>query len=500
MEDDLGRVLNVLPGLVWAALPDGQIDFVNQRWCEYTGLRVDEACGCGWQTAIHPEDLPELLPRWQSILASGESGEMEARLRRFDGDYHWLHISASPSRDAAGEVVKWYGVSTDIEERRRAEEALRVRELSFRLIVDSIPAPVAVTTPSGEVEALNQPTLEYFGKTYEELKGWKNSDVVHPDDLQRTVAAQVEAHETGSAYNVESRHRRADGVYRWFNVLGLPLRDTEGHILRWFILQIDIDDRKRAEEALRSVERDLNQIINTIPALAWSAGKDGSAEFFNQQYLDFVGLSAEEASGLGWTAAVHPDDLNSLVATWASIVASEEPGEAEARMRGHDGEYRWFLFRASPVRDEKGNIVKWYGINTDIDDLKKAEAAQQSSERNLSLTINTIPTFIQVSRPDGTVLSVNQAVLDYHGISLQDVQKEDFRTRVYHPDDVKRLREERKEALKRPLQFEYEQRARGKDGKYRWFLIRYNPLLDDQGRIDRWYATAFDIEDRKRAE
>jgi PAS domain S-box-containing protein len=262
----------------------------------------------------------------------------------------------------------------ELAERKRADEDAREGKINFDLIVNSIPVPVAVTSPTGEVEALNQPTLEYFGRTFDELKGWKSSDVVHPDDLQRTIAAQLEAHQTGTAYNVESRHRRADGVYRWFNVLGLPLRDAQGRILHWFHLQIDIEDRKRAEEALRS------------------------------------------------------------------------------------------------------------------------------AERNLSLTINTIPTLIQVSRPDGTVLSVNQAVLDYYGITLQDMRKEDFRARVYHPDDVKRLRKWRKEALKRPQQFEYEQRARRKDGKYRWFLVRYNPLLDDQGRIDRWYVTAFDIEDRKRAE
>jgi PAS domain S-box-containing protein len=261
----------------------------------------------------------------------------------------------------------------ELAERQRAKEALREGEL-FNLIVESIPVPIAITSPTGEVEALNQPTLEYFGRTFEQLKGWKSSDVVHPDDLKRTAAEQMEAHQKGTAYNVESRHRRADGVYRWFNVLGLPLRDAQGNILHWFHLQIDIDDRKRAEEALRS------------------------------------------------------------------------------------------------------------------------------AERNLSLTINTIPTFISMSRPDGTVLSVSQAALDYHGITLQDVQKEDFRTRFFHPDDAERLREQRKEALKRPVQFEYEQRALGKDGKYRWFLVRSNPLLDDQGRIDRWYSTAFDIEDRKRAE
>ena len=169
-------------------------------------------------------------------------------------------------RDDAGRIVKWCGVATDVEDFRRAEETLRRRELDFQLIVDSIPVPVAVTTPSGEVEGLNQPTLDYFGKTFEELKGWRASDVVHPDDLEQTVAAQLEAHQKGSAYNVESRHRRADGVYRWYNVRGFPLRDPQGRILRWFHLLIDIDDRKRAEEALLESERELRLIVNSIPA------------------------------------------------------------------------------------------------------------------------------------------------------------------------------------------------------------------------------------------
>ena len=147
----------------------------------------------------------------------------------------------------------------------RAEEALRARELNFQLVVDSIPAPVAVTSPSGEVEGVNQPTLEYFGKTFEELKGWKASDVVHPDDLQHTIDALMKAHETGQAFNVESRHRRADGIYRWFNVLGLPLRDTEGEILCWFHLLIDIDGRKRAEAQLAGEKRLLEMVASSCP-------------------------------------------------------------------------------------------------------------------------------------------------------------------------------------------------------------------------------------------
>ena len=147
----------------------------------------------------------------------------------------------------------------------RAEEALRARELNFQLVVDSIPAPVAVTSPSGEVEGVNQPTFEYFGKTFEELKGWKASDVVHPDDLQHTIDALMKAHETGQTYNVESRHRRADGIYRWFNVLGLPLRDSEGEILCWFHLLIDIDARKRAEAQLAGEKRLLEMVASNCP-------------------------------------------------------------------------------------------------------------------------------------------------------------------------------------------------------------------------------------------
>jgi len=149
-----------------------------------------------------------------------------------------------------------------VERLARAEEALRARELSFQLMVESIPVPVAVTTPTGEVEALNQLTLEYFGKTFEELKGWKASDVVHPDDLEHTIATQLKAHETATAYNVESRHRRADGIYHWFNVRGFPLRDTEGRVLRWFHLLIDIDDRKRAEAQLAGEKRLLEMVAS----------------------------------------------------------------------------------------------------------------------------------------------------------------------------------------------------------------------------------------------
>jgi PAS domain S-box-containing protein len=371
---------------------------------------------------------------------------------------------------------------------------------SARLILDTIPGLVAILTPTGEVDVVNHELVEYCGQPLAAMRQWGTNGTVHPDDLPHVGQVFGPAIATGTPYDFDARIRRFDGVYRWCQVRGLPLRNANGGVTRWYVVLTDIDERKRAEHALHDSERNLQLIIDTIPALAWSARPDGSAEFFNRHFLDFIGLSPQQATGWGWTAAVHPDDLNELTLTWQRIIASNAAGEAEARLRRQDGSYRWFLFRANPLRNETGAIVNWYGVNTDIDDRKKVEEALQSSERNLSLMINAFPTFMQVSRPDGTVLSVNQTVLDYHGISLQDVQKGDFRSRFYHPDDAERVREVRSEALNRPLPFEYEQRALGRDGRYRWFLVRYNPLLDEQGRIDRWYAVAFDIEDRKQAE
>jgi PAS domain S-box-containing protein len=258
--------------------------------------------------------------------------------------------------------------------RRRSDEARRESEREWRLTVDHIPGLVALLSATGYVEVINRQLSEYFGQTLEELRHWGTNDTVHPEDLPHVVQVFTRSIESGDPYSISQRFRRSDGVYRWFENSGFPLRDAEGRIVRWCVLLTDIDERKRAEDALKRSERELKLIIDTVPALAWSARPDGTADFFNQHYLDFIGFSEEQASGWGWSAALHPDDLNGLAATWQRIMASAAPGEAEARLRRHDGEFRWFLFRTNPLRDDSGRIVKWYGVNTDIEDRKRAEA------------------------------------------------------------------------------------------------------------------------------
>jgi formate hydrogenlyase transcriptional activator len=251
---------------------------------------------------------------------------------------------------------------------------------------------------------------------------------------------------------------------------------------------------------MKSSDDKFRVMVDTIPAQVWCTLPDGSNEFHNQRWHDYTGLPEGAEDGLGWKVAYHPEDLERLLSEFQSIVASGAPGEMEARLRRFDGEYRWFLIRAAPLRDETGKIIYWYGSSTDIEDRKRAEEKLRQDERELRRITDAIAQTIVVQSPDGVPIYANQAVLDYTGLSIEDVTASDFRARIFHPEDLERQREERQAALSRGVPFEIEQRALRHDGQYRWFLIRYNPFHDEQGRLVRWYATGTDIEDRKRAE
>jgi PAS domain S-box-containing protein len=491
-ELDIRLVVDAIPALAWSACPDGSVNFVNERWHVYTGLSLEESHGWGWQVAFHPEDLPPLMKRWQELLVSCEPGEIEARLRRHDGVYRWFLISVEPFRDETGKIVRWYGTNTDIEERKRVEEALRASERNTRLIVDSIPGLIVRMTATGEVEVANRRHLEYFGKSLEDIKDCTTSAVVHPEDLPRALEIAHHSFATGDPYEMEIRARRFDGVYRWFQVRGLPVRDAEGRVLHWYALHTDIDDRKNVEERLRA-------IIDTIPTLAWSAAPDGSADFLNQRWLNYTGLTSEQSLGWGWGAAIHPNDVKGLVEYWQSCLASGMPAETEARMLRFDGTYRWFLFRANALRDESGTIVKWYGTNTDIDDRKRAEEALRASEFNARMIVDGIPGLVARCSPAGEVEVVNQPLLEYFGKDLEEIRNWQFTDAIY-PDDLPLAIETFNTSIPTGHPFDVEHRLRRFDGVYRWFQSRGLPLRDPEGRTLHWYVLLTDIEERKQAE
>lgn len=396
-EDPFRQVIDLIPALAWSCRPDGSADFFNRSWLDYTGLSEHDALDWGWTAAFHPDDVSTVVAYWQSLLVRPEPGEIEARLRRFDGEYRWFLFRAKPLLDESGRVIKWYGTNTDIEDRKCAEDALRASELNFRLIVDSIPALVCTMTPAGELEVINRQILDYFGKTRDELKDWSSIGAVHEDDVEDVIAKWRYSTETGQPYDVEHRIRRAEGVYRWFHVRGLPLRDMHNRIVRWYILLVDIDDRKHAEDGLRESERELRQLVETIPTLVWRGTPEGQLDYLNQRHIDYLGQTLEDTAGGRWVDLVHPDDKEATVRRWLHSVNTGTPYEDVYRLRRADGQYRWIQSAGQPFHDREGRITHWYGMVIDIDDRKSAEDALRESERELRQTRRRLSAATQIA-------------------------------------------------------------------------------------------------------
>ena len=251
---------------------------------------------------------------------------------------------------------------------------IRNREQDLRKIIDKIPAFVFSALPDGSFEFASQSWFDYSGLSPGEIYGWDWATVVHPEDRDRAVEIWRESLATGEPRENEHRVRRANGEYRWFLARNSALRDEKGNIVRWYIVLVDIENQKRAEELLRNSARKLRTTIDTIPAYVWSALPDGSVDFASQSFFDYLGIPPEAGLGWDWVNLVYPEDCDRAVKIWRESLATGEPRENELRFRQANGEYRWFLARSAALRDDKGDIVKWYGALMDIENLKRAEA------------------------------------------------------------------------------------------------------------------------------
>src|SRR5712671_3439227 len=644
-EDPLQLVIDTTPALIHTALPDGSLDFFNRRWLEYVGLSLEEIQGWKWTASIHPEDVEQFVENWRASVESGEPFEEESRVRRADGEYRWFLHRKVPLRDELGTIVRWYGSSIEVEDRKRAEEIIRRNERELRQQIDFIPQLVCVFDAKGQILQANQMVLNYTGHALEEfLKEEAAKKSLHPDDLARYGETRNLGISRGLPFENEARLLERGGKYCWFLFRFNPLRDEAGNILRWYATATNIEEMKMAEERLRRavqelqtkqqlldlaqkaahvlafewypqsevnvwspehaalygqpscsldvtyqswkklvhpkdwplvlgfikhaqetgeisaefrvvwpdgsihwlaangqmffddvgqpcrivgftgeitprklIEEELRRtkedlraseanfrlIVDSIPGLVHTTTAEGKLEFVNRQLLDYFGTTLDELKGWATNDLIHPDDRSHVVAAFTRSIETGQTYDIEQRCRRKDGVYRWFHVRALALRDTEGRIIRWYTLFTDIDERKQAEEALRQDERELRQLLDFLPQLVMVLDADGHLIEANQMVLDYTGHTLKEMRDKGAEGLVdwySHPDDAERLWSECQRGLSSEAPFEIERRARGKDGRYRWFLFRHRPLLDKEGRIARWFATATDIEDLKREE
>ena len=413
-ESDLRKVLDSIPGLVFVMNPTGKLELPNRQLLDYFGKTADELNAWAASDAVHPDDLPRAIEQHTRSMRTEMpyDYDYELRYRRADGVYRWFQVRNLPMRDSDGRVTGWSALLTDIEDRKRAEEALRASETDLRQIVDGIPGLVCTLNSAGQIDLANRRLLDFFGMTLEELNSWGTNGAVHPDDLPRVIAELTDSMTTGTPFNSEIRYRRADALYRWSQTRIIPVQDTEGRITRWYGLITDIDDQKRAEEALRESEHEARLIVDSIPGLIAVLSTSGEIERVSKPLLDYLGKSLEESRQWAVDDTIYPDDRPGYVQAIQRAFATGDPVDYEAvRIRRLDGVYRWLTMRGLPLRDRQGHIVRWYFLLTEIDDRKRAEEALRQAQGDLA-RINRVTTMgelaaslaHEVNQPIGGVL------------------------------------------------------------------------------------------------
>ena len=390
-EVQLLAIINTIPALVWSALPDGSGEYFNQHFLDYVRLSEDEVQGWGWTAAVHRDDLDDLVGAWQSIMASGEPGESEARLRRFDGEYRWFLFRANPLRDESGKIVRWYGINTDICDRKRAEEELKSSEEKHRVIVEAANDAVISMDENGVIVLANPATARMFGYELVEILG-KPMTILMPESIRNMHESGYKRYLATGKRNlnwqgIEVTALRKDGLEFPVEV-SFGEMTSDGHkIFTGFIR--DISEKKRTEGALRASEDSLRLIVETIPALICTMTAQGELEFVNRQTYEYFDKGLDELKDWSLVGAVHPEDLEKIVARWRHSVKTGEPYEVEHRCRRNDGVYRWFHVRGLPLRNLEGSILRWYVLLTDTDDQKRAEEALRNSQTQLSRATRT---------------------------------------------------------------------------------------------------------------
>ena len=634
IRSEIGFDIDSIPALIHTAGPDGYIDYFNKPWLEYLGVTLDKVTGWNWTAFIHPEDVEGIVARWRACLATGETFEYETRVRRATGEYRWMFHRKVPLRDANGNIVKWYGSSLDIEERKTAEEELRrnteelqrsefylaegqrlahmgswafdsdgfyywslelfrmhgldaaskppsiqeyldcvhpqdresMADLIKRIVAEDSPfdAIKRIVRPNGEVRYIrcvgvplvdNQNLKKYVGSALDvtehelltqELRrreaylkeaqrlsytgsfGWRPdageivwSDEtyrifeydpdekptlnmvlqrIHPQD--RALAQQLieDASKSGTDFEQEYRLVVPSGAIKHLHVRAHALPDSSGN-LEFIGAVTDITERKAAEEALQSSEANLAEAQRLSHTGSWASSPDQDIRYWSEECYRVLGFDPRD--GLPWVEnffqRIHPGDQPGFRELIQTATREKAEFEADYRIVHPDGPVRDIHVLGHPVLSTSGDLVEFVGTVIDVTERKRAEEERRRSEMELRQMLDLTPQFVAVFGPNRERLYVNRITLDYLGLTLEEWRQRSTGAEI-HPEDSEQLKAYVDRASSSGSGFELELRVRKGDGSYRWFLARYNPVRDEKGQITRWYVASTDIEDRKRAE
>ncbi len=472
----LRRAVDTTPALIHTARPDGYLDYFNRGWLDFLGKSLEDVCGWRWTDSVHPEDVAALVQKWHAALASGEPFEIESRVRRADGSYRALLHRKLPLRDEHGNIVKWFGSSTDIEdrrcaERRIAEKTAELERSEFYLREGERLAHMGSWSlrPDGVFDYWSPETFSIFGfdptNGIPTLKEWLS--VLHSVDSDRVHALIQKMFSDGVKGDIQYGVDHPHHGQRTMHSTGDPVFQ-DGKVVRLIGNTLDITEQEKAVQELQRSEAYLAeaQRLSHTGSFGWDVST-GEIFWSDETFRIFEFDPKTEITTELIVQRTHPDDRQAV---------------------------QQLIERASSERTEFALEHRLLITNH-----RQAEEKIREQEIELRQILDLTPNHLYVFGPDGGLLYVNQFALAYLGADLAEVVAPS-RINFIHPDDRQGYLAEREKGLLAGKSYEFELRILRRDGTYRWFLGRGNPLKDEQGRITRWYNTATDIEDRKQAE
>ena len=501
-EKSLRLIIDTIPGFVCTLSPAGEVELLNRQVLDYFGKTPEDLKNWSTSDAVHPDDLPRVIDGWRRSVETGQPHDLELRQRRADGVYRWFHSRALPARDTEGRITGWYMLLTDIDDRKKAEEELR-RNKAYLTEAQRLSrtGSFGCKFSSGEM-FWSEETFGIFGYNRATKPAMEAIlERVHPEDKARVHEHMHRAASEGKGCDLEYRLLMPDDSVKHVHVMAHASKDEPGRF-EFVGAVMDVTAAKEAEERIRQDERELRIIVETIPAIVSSALPDGSIEFISQKWLDYVGRSREEIVGGAWRSTIHPEDLESVLNNWQAALATGEPFEMETRYQRADGKYRWFLVRAVPLRDDKGNIVKWYATVFDIEDRKRAEQKLRRSEAYLAEAQRLTHTGSWVQNvTTGERTHSSEEFCRLYGFDPERGVPSDseFRQRI-HREDLDRVVETYKRAVGERTDFEIDYRIVLPDGRIKYLHSIGHPVFDAAGDLVEYIGSQLDVTERKRAE
>ncbi len=367
---------------LWDWTPATDYCYFSPRFKALIGLEAEEleSRAAAIFARLHPEDYPSLQQAVRLHWEDDRPYDLEIRILHKDGRYRWFRTRGKAIRNQAGEVLRMIGSLSDIDDRREAEALAREQDQQWRHMLDAVEQLAWITRQDGQNEWFNRRWFEYTGIAPGQTE-WRS--VHDPQLLPEIMERWAVSARAGEPFEMEFPLRGADGVFRSFLTRAVPVRDSQGQVVRWFGTSTNIDTLRKEQDLLRESERQFRELAESLPEVVWSAGSTGEIVYVNPQWTVYTGMPQSQGIGSTWQSIVHPEDAQNLFDKWSGALAAGQRYECEARVRRHDGTYRWFLNRAEPVRDEHGRIVKWLGTSTDIHQQKLTEQALRRSKEDL---------------------------------------------------------------------------------------------------------------------